>query len=217
MSERCVNSFLVGMGILALATSGCSFANINQSSSHSSNGPPQAVKDAGKYFGNSFLKSPFVSKFLKKHKHIYVEILELRNNSPKVIPRIIYLKDGLEETIENSNGGVLVAASNETRNLASEERFYQMRHSRTSQIHAPGQQLGADVAIIGSVQCATDVENSERVIIERLKAIDLSDNEIVWLDRKEFPIKFQMNWTQRAQLIRAMNLYGDPCLIRHSF
>lgn len=217
MSKRGIISFLICIGTFVLTTSGCSFAKINQSSSNSSNGPPQAVKDAGKSFGKSFLKSRFVSEFLKKHKHIYIEILELRNNSPKVIPRIIYLKDGLEETIENSNGGVLVAASNDTRNLASEERFYQMRHSRTSQVHSPGQQLGADVAIIGSVQCITDINNSERIMIERLKAIDLSDNEIAWLDNKEFHLKLKMNQVQRTQFIRYINLYGDPCLIRNSF
>lgn len=217
MAKRYVNAFLICIGVFVLVTSGCSFVNINQSSSNTSNRSLQEVKDAGKYFGNSFLNSRFVSEFLKTHKHIYVEILELKNNSPKAISRIIYLKDGFGETIENSNSGVLVAASNDTRNLSSEERFYQMHHSRASQTHSPGQQLGADVAIIGSVQCTTDVENSERIIIERLKAIDLSDNQIVWLDRKEFPIKLKMNSAQRAQLIRAMNLYGDPCLMRNSF
>ena len=59
------------------------------------------------------------------------------------------LKGCFEETLEDSEQVVVVSGSDEPSSIASGERRYQMGHALTSEIHSPGRQFGADIAIIG--------------------------------------------------------------------
>ena len=171
-------------------------------------------ENLGRNFAKSFLKSRFLIHYLEKNRTLQVDFLKLKNYSPSVIRVMGILKGGFEQTLEDSGHITVVSGSHETRSIVSEERSYQMRHARTSEVHSPGRQLGADLAIIGSVGCGTSVgEYVERTFIYHLKAIDLSDNATVWNHTITIPFRLTKKLTefQRVQEIRALQYYGDPC------
>lgn len=176
--------------------------------------PPVTAENIGHIFAKSFLKSRFVTHYPKRHQVLRVDFLKLKNYSPRVIRVMGILKGGFEQTLEDSGQVTVVSGSRESRTIASEERLYQMSHARTSEIHSPGRQLGADVAIIGSVGCSTIVANrAERVFLYHLKAIDLSDNAAVWNHTVTIPVRLtkKLNVFQRVQVLRSLQYNGDPC------
>lgn len=191
-------------GVALLMGEGC--ASVPQKTS--------VQESVGHRMGKSFLKSAFVSEYLKNHKTLKVGFLRLRNYSPRVIRVMGILRGDFEHVLERSPQVIVVAGSGESRSLASEERYYQMRHARSSEIHPPGRQHGADVAVLGSVGCSTVIgDRVVRIFLSTLKGIDLSDNSVVWNHTVEVPVNLTKKLTvfQRVQELRSLQFYGDPC------
>ncbi len=207
MKMKCQGHFLA-IGLIAVVAllmgGGCS--SIPQKIS--------AKETVGHRMGKSFLNSPIVQEYLKDHKTLKVEFLRLNNYSPRVIRVMGILKGDFDQVLERSPGVIVVAGSGESRSLASEERYYQMRHARSSEIHAPGRQHGADIAILGSVGCSTVIgDRVVRIFLYTLKGIDLSDNSVVWNHTVEVSVNLTKKLTmfQKTQEFRSLQFYGDPC------
>ncbi|MHB1286086.1 MAG: penicillin-binding protein activator LpoB [Leptospirales bacterium] len=128
------------------------------------------------------MDSTWMTEFHQKHGRVPVVALgQIINRSDQHINTRIFLNHFQDDLI-NSGKVIFVTGSSAHREAASAEREYQMRNARSSTIHAPGQQTGADFLLTGSINSyvASRGGKTVRFYETHLKAINLNSNEIIW-------------------------------------
>ena len=128
------------------------------------------------------LGSSWMAAFRQKHgRQPVVELGQMVNRSDQHINTRIFLNHFQDELI-NSGKVIFVTGNGSHRDAASAEREYQMKHARSSTIHAPGRQTGADYLLTGSINSymARRGGKTVRFYETHLKAISLNTNEIIW-------------------------------------
>ncbi len=128
------------------------------------------------------MDSSWMTEFHQKHGRVPVVALgQIINRSDQHINTRIFLNHFQDDLI-NSGKVIFVTGSSAHREATSAEREYQMRNARSSTIHAPGQQTGADFLLTGSINSyvASRGGKTVRFYETHLKAINLNSNEIIW-------------------------------------
>ncbi|MGC8501230.1 MAG: penicillin-binding protein activator LpoB [Leptospirillia bacterium] len=172
---------------LVLALSGCSSYSVQRVGVDTAGGVTSRWTDTdarltAKTMIRKALDAPWLSRFQAKNsRRPVVELGQIINRSDQHINTRLFLNHFQDELI-NSGKVRFVTASEGHRNAAAAEREYQMKHARSSTIHGPGQQTGADVMITGSINSYTASRDGKTVRFyeTHLKAINLTSNEILW-------------------------------------
>ncbi len=178
---------LLAGSLLALALASCSSYSVQRVGVDTAGGVTSRWTDTdarltAKTMIRKALNAPWLSRFQAKNgRRPVVELGQIINRSDQHINTRLFLNHFQDELI-NSGKVRFVTASEAHRNAASAEREYQMKHARSSTIHGPGQQTGADVMITGSINSYTAARDGKTVRFyeTHLKALDLTTNEILW-------------------------------------
>jgi hypothetical protein len=178
---------LLAGSVLALALASCSSYSVQRVGVDTAGGVTSRWTDTdarltAKTMIRKALNAPWLSRFQAKNgRRPVVELGQIINRSDQHINTRLFLNHFQDELI-NSGKVRFVTASEAHRNAASAEREYQMKHARSSTIHGPGQQTGADVMITGSINSYTASRDGKTVRFyeTHLKALDLTTNEILW-------------------------------------
>ena len=178
---------LLAGSVLALALASCSSYSVQRVGVDTAGGVTSRWTDTdarltAKTMIRKALNAPWLSRFQAKNgRRPVVELGQIINRSDQHINTRLFLNHFQDELI-NSGKVRFVTASEAHRNAASAEREYQMKHARSSTIHGPGQQTGADVMITGSINSYTAARDGKTVRFyeTHLKALDLTTNEILW-------------------------------------
>ena len=178
---------LVAGAVLLLAMAGCSSYSVQRVGVDTSGGVTSRWTDTdarltAKTMIRKALDAPWLARFQEKqNRRPVVELGQIINRSDQHINTRLFLNHFQDELI-NSGKVRFVTASEAHRRAAAAEREYQMKHARSSTVHGPGQQTGADVMITGSINSYTASRDGKtvRYYETHLKAIDLTTNEILW-------------------------------------
>ncbi len=128
------------------------------------------------------LREDWLANFKTRHgRRPVVELGQIINRSDQHINTRLFLNHFQDQLLESGKVH-FVTANAAHRSEASSERAYQMSHARSSTIHGPDQQTGADYLLTGSINSyvARRGGKTVRMYETHLKAIDLTTNEIVW-------------------------------------
>lgn len=178
---------LVCAALLVPLAGGCSSYSVQRVSVDTEGGVTSRWTDTdarltAKTLIRKALDTPWLTNFQEKHgRRPVVELGQMINRSDQHINTRIFLNHFQDELI-NSGKVRFVTASEAHRRALQEEREYQMKHARSSTVHGPGQQTGADYLLTGSINSyvARRGGKTVRFYETHLKAIDLSTNEIIW-------------------------------------
>jgi hypothetical protein len=182
-------SFLVlSLSIASLLSfSGCSSYSVKRVSLDTEGGVTSRWTDndarlTAKTLIRKALGESWLENFKAKHgRRPVVELGQMINRSDQHINTRLFLNHFQDQLLESGKVH-FVTANSAHREAASSERAYQMSHARSSTIHGPDQQTGADYLLTGSINSyvARRGGKTVRMYETHLKAIDLRTNEIVW-------------------------------------
>ncbi|MBW2059135.1 MAG: penicillin-binding protein activator LpoB [Deltaproteobacteria bacterium] len=133
------------------------------------------------------LDHPWVERFKEKHagKIPTVVVGLVRNRSHEHINVQTFVKD-LERALINSGEVRFVASSDERRQIR-EERLDMARHASDETMKPPGEEVGADFMLIGTINTIRDEVKGKAVMFYQvnLELIDMSNNIKAWIGEKK--------------------------------
>jgi uncharacterized protein (TIGR02722 family) len=173
--------------VSVLSFSGCSSYSVKRVSLDTEGGVTSRWTDndarlTAKTLIRKALRENWLANFKAKHgRRPVVELGQIINRSDQHINTRLFLNHFQDQLLESGKVH-FVTANAAHRGEASSERAYQMSHARSSTIHGPDQQTGADYLLTGSINSyvARRAGKTVRMYETHLKAIDLTTNEIVW-------------------------------------
>ncbi len=173
--------------LLGIFSQGCSSYSVKRVSLDTEGGVTSRWTDTdARLTAETLIKkamdSNWFSDFLNTHDRKAVIVLgQMVNRSDQDINTRIFLNH-FQDALINSGKVVFVAGEDYARKQAEAERKYQLGHARSSTVHGPGQQTGADFLLTGSINSfvASRDGKTVRFYQTHLKAIDLTTNEIIW-------------------------------------
>ncbi len=133
------------------------------------------------------LNRPWLVRFKTKHGGDIPTVIvgRVRNRSHEHINVQTFVKD-LERALINS-GQVQFVASKGERTGVREERKDMAKHSSDTTMKGPGQEIGADFMLIGTINTVLDDIGSKSVMFYQtnLELINMSTNIKVWIGEKK--------------------------------
>jgi uncharacterized protein (TIGR02722 family) len=133
------------------------------------------------------LNRPWLERYKVKHneKTPTVIVGRVRNRSHEHINVQTFVKD-LERALINS-GQVQFVASKGERTGVREERVDQAQHASDETMKGPGQEIGADYMLIGTINTIRDDIGGKAVMYYQtnLELIDMATNVKVWIGEKK--------------------------------
>ena len=133
------------------------------------------------------LNRPWLEGFKVKHGGQIPTVIvgRIKNRSHEHINVQTFVKD-LERALINS-GQVQFVASKGERNGVREERVDQAQHASDETMKGPGQEIGADYMMIGTLNTIRDDIGSKAVMYYQtnLELIDMATNIKVWIGEKK--------------------------------
>jgi penicillin-binding protein activator len=128
------------------------------------------------------LNHPWLTKFTTgAARQPDVIVGQIRNRSSEHINTETFTKD-LERALINSGRANFVASAEE-RLTVRQERQDQEVHASPETRKSPGQEIGADFMLGGSINSIVDQEGKEKVVYYQvnLELIDMTNNRKVWI------------------------------------
>ena len=133
------------------------------------------------------LNRPWLERYKVKHneKTPTVIVGRVRNRSHEHINVQTFVKD-LERALINS-GQVQFVASKGERTGVREERVDQAQHASDETMKGPGQEIGADYMLIGTINTIRDDIGGKAVMYYQtnLELVDMATNVKVWIGEKK--------------------------------
>jgi hypothetical protein len=133
------------------------------------------------------LDRPWLQRFVDTHggKIPTVIVGRVRNRSHEHINTQTFVKD-LERALINS-GRVQFVASKGERFGVREERMDQAEHASDGTMKGPGEEIGADFMLIGTINTIRDEAGGTAVMFYQtnLELINMSNNIKVWIGEKK--------------------------------
>lgn len=133
------------------------------------------------------LNRPWLERYKVKHGGQIPTVIvgRVRNRSHEHINVQTFVKD-LERALINS-GQVQFVASKGERNGVREERVDQAQHASDETMKGPGQEIGADYMMIGTLNTIRDDIGGKAVMYYQtnLELIDMATNIKVWIGEKK--------------------------------
>ena len=133
------------------------------------------------------LDRPWLEGYRDSHggKRPTVIVGEVRNRSHEHINVQTFVKD-LERALINS-GRVQFVASKGERSGVREERLDQAQHASEETMKGPGQEIGADFMLIGTVNTIRDEEGGKAVMFYQtnLELVNMENNVKAWIGEKK--------------------------------
>ena len=136
---------------------------------------------------NDCLARPWLNNYRIKHggQQPTVIVGDVKNRSHEHINVQTFVKD-LERSLINSGNVQFVASSTERQQLR-EERMDMATNSSDETMKGPGQEIGADYMLIGSINTIRDEIDGKAVMFYQtnLELVDLENNVKVWIGDKK--------------------------------
>jgi uncharacterized protein (TIGR02722 family) len=133
------------------------------------------------------LNRPWLERYKVKHGGQIPTVIvgRVRNRSHEHINVQTFVKD-LERALINS-GQVQFVASKGERDGVREERVDQAQHASDETMKGPGQEIGADYMLIGTINTIRDDIGGKAVMYYQanLELIDMASNIKVWIGEKK--------------------------------
>jgi uncharacterized protein (TIGR02722 family) len=133
------------------------------------------------------LNRPWLSNFKSRHNGQIPSVIvgQVRNRSHEHIDAKIFIKN-LERALINSEQIQFVASSGE-RGQIREERSDMAEHASDETMKGPGQEVGADFMLIGSINSILDEIRGKSVMFYQvnLELISLENNVKAWIGEKQ--------------------------------
>lgn len=132
------------------------------------------------------LTQAWLEKFVSANsKQPVVIVGSIKNRSYEHINVQTFIKD-IERALINSGEVEFVASSNE-RGQIRDERKDQAKNASFETQKGPGEEVGADFMLIGTISSIVDKEGGEQVKFYQvnLELIDLANNRKVWIGEKK--------------------------------
>jgi len=133
------------------------------------------------------LARPWVANYQSSHggRTPTVIVGRIRNRSHEHINVQTFTKD-LERALINS-GRVRFVASREERGDVREERVDQAQHASDATMKGPGQEIGADFMLIGTINTIEDAIEGKSVMYYQvnLEMVDMATNVKAWIGDKK--------------------------------
>ncbi len=133
------------------------------------------------------LNRPWLERYKVKHneKTPTVIVGRVKNRSHEHINVQTFVKD-LERALINS-GQVQFVASKGERTGVREERVDQAQHASDETMKGPGQEIGADYMLIGTINTIRDDIGGKAVMYYQtnLELVDMATNVKVWIGEKK--------------------------------
>jgi uncharacterized protein (TIGR02722 family) len=133
------------------------------------------------------LDRPWLEQFRDTHggKRPTVIVGQVRNRSHEHINVQTFVKD-LERSLINS-GRVQFDASKGERVGVREERLDQAQHASEETMKGPGQEIGADFMLIGTINTIMDQEGRKTVMFYQtnLELVNMENNLKAWIGEKK--------------------------------
>ena len=133
------------------------------------------------------LDRPWLETFRDTHggKRPTVIVGRVRNRSHEHINVQTFVKD-LERSLINS-GRVQFVASKGERSGVREERLDQAKHATEETMKGPGEEIGADFMLIGTINTIRDEAGRKAVMFYQtnLELINMSNNVKAWIGEKK--------------------------------
>ncbi len=133
------------------------------------------------------LNRPWLERFKAKHNGEIPTVIvgRVRNRSHEHINVQTFVKD-LERALINS-GEVQFVASRGEREGLREERKDQAKHASDETMKGPGEEIGADFILIGSINTIKDDIGGKAVMFYQtnLELINMTNNIKVWIGEKK--------------------------------
>jgi len=133
------------------------------------------------------LDRPWLERFKEKHGGQIPTVIvgRVRNRSHEHINVQTFVKD-LERALINS-GRVQFVASKGERDQIREERLDMAKHSSEETMKAPGEEVGADFMLIGTINTIRDEIKGKAVMYYQtnLELIDMANNVKAWIGEKK--------------------------------
>jgi len=133
------------------------------------------------------LDRPWLERYRDTHggKRPTVIVGRVRNRSHEHINVQTFVKD-LERALINS-GRVQFVASKGERTGVREERLDQAKHASEETMKGPGQEIGADFMLIGTLNTIRDEEGRKAVMFYQtnLELVNMENNVKAWIGEKK--------------------------------
>jgi len=132
------------------------------------------------------LTQAWLEKFVSANsKQPVVIVGSIKNRSYEHINVQTFIKD-IERALINSGEVEFVASSNE-RGQIRDERKDQAKNASFETQKGPGEEVGADFMLIGTISSIVDKEGGEQVKFYQvnLELVDLANNRKVWIGEKK--------------------------------
>ena len=133
------------------------------------------------------LDRPWLQRFVDRHggKIPTVIVGRVRNRSHEHINTQTFVKD-LERALINS-GSVQFVASKGERFGVREERMDQAEHASDETMKGPGEEIGADFMLIGTINTIRDEAGGKAVMFYQtnLELINMANNIKAWIGEKK--------------------------------
>ena len=133
------------------------------------------------------LDRPWLERFIEKHggKPPTVIVGRVRNRSHEHINVQTFVKD-LERALINS-GRVQFVASKGERAVVREERLDMAKHASEKTMKAPGEEIGANFMLIGTINTIRDEAGGKAVMFYQtnLELINMANNLKAWIGEKK--------------------------------
>lgn len=145
------------------------------------------------------LDRPWLARFMARHEGKIPTVIvgAVRNRSHEHINVQTFVKD-LERALINS-GRVQFVASKGERGEIREERLDMAKHASDETMKAPGEEVGADFMLIGTINTIRDDVGGKAVMFYQtnLELIDMANNVKAWIGEKKIKKlikKRKMKW-----------------------
>jgi uncharacterized protein (TIGR02722 family) len=133
------------------------------------------------------LDRPWLEQFRDTHKGNRPTVIvgQVRNRSHEHINVQTFVKD-LERALINS-GRVQFVASKGERVGVREERLDQAQHASDETMKGPGEEIGADFMLIGTINTIRDEEGGKAVMFyqSNLELVNMATNVKAWIGEKK--------------------------------
>jgi uncharacterized protein (TIGR02722 family) len=133
------------------------------------------------------LENPWLEKFRKDHRAMSPTVIVgmVRNKSHEHINVQTFIKD-LERALINS-GKVQFVASKGERGGIREERLDMAEHASDETMKGPGEEIGADFMLIGTINTIRDEAGGTAVMYYQtdLELINMANNVKAWIGQKK--------------------------------
>ncbi len=131
------------------------------------------------------LAKPWLQRYQIQNATPRVIVGEVRNKSHEHISVETFVKD-IERTLLNSGRVEFVAAKPE-RDQIRDEKADQAQHSTAQSRQIMGEESGADLMLIGSINTIVDQEGREAVLYYQvdMELIEIESNKKIWIGNKK--------------------------------